>query len=177
MKNLLAVLTIAAVLVASNAFAQDSLQIQNKKQMRKANKGQSQMQFKGNGVHGAGFVDANGDGYNDNAPDADGDGIPNGMDPDYTGAKMRHGNPSKGFVDANGDGINDNAMDDDGDGIPNGQDPDFVRPHDGSGRQNKAGRGMKGVGHGAGLGNGSGNGSGNCDGTGPKGNGKRGGGK
>ncbi len=33
--------------------------------------------------HGSNFVDANGDGYNDNAPDADGDGIPNGQDPDY----------------------------------------------------------------------------------------------
>ncbi len=35
----------------------------------------------GNGV--CGFVDENGDGFNDLAPDADGDGIPNGMDPDY----------------------------------------------------------------------------------------------
>lgn len=35
-------------------------------------------------VHGRHFVDANGDGYNDNAPDDDGDGIPNGQDPDYT---------------------------------------------------------------------------------------------
>lgn len=30
-----------------------------------------------------GFVDDNGDGINDLAPDADGDGIPNGLDPDY----------------------------------------------------------------------------------------------
>ena len=30
-----------------------------------------------------GFVDENGDGYNDLAPDADGDGIPNGLDSDY----------------------------------------------------------------------------------------------
>jgi hypothetical protein len=29
------------------------------------------------------FVDADGNGYNDNAPDADGDGIPNGMDSDF----------------------------------------------------------------------------------------------
>ncbi len=35
----------------------------------------------GNGV--GGFLDENGDGYNDLAPDADGDGIPNGLDPDY----------------------------------------------------------------------------------------------
>jgi hypothetical protein len=32
----------------------------------------------------AGFVDMNGDGFNDNAPDHDGDGIPNGQDPDWT---------------------------------------------------------------------------------------------
>jgi len=31
----------------------------------------------------AGFVDMNGDGFNDNAPDHDGDGIPNGQDPDW----------------------------------------------------------------------------------------------
>ncbi len=29
------------------------------------------------------FVDEDGDGFNDLAPDADGDGIPNGLDPDY----------------------------------------------------------------------------------------------
>lgn len=53
--------------------------------------------------HGHGFVDADGDGYNDNAPDHDGDGIPNGIDPDYEGK-----NKKKGFVDLDGDGINDN---------------------------------------------------------------------
>jgi hypothetical protein len=80
-----------------------------------------------------GFVDENNDGVNDNALDADGDGIPNGKDPDYTGAKERKGNPEKGFVDADGDGINDNAQDADGDGIPNGKDPDYAPPKDGSG--------------------------------------------
>jgi len=29
------------------------------------------------------FIDEDGDGFNDLAPDADGDGIPNGLDPDY----------------------------------------------------------------------------------------------
>ncbi len=33
--------------------------------------------------HGNNFVDANGDGYNDNAPDHDGDGIPNGQEKDW----------------------------------------------------------------------------------------------
>jgi hypothetical protein len=37
----------------------------------------------GLGFNVGGFVDDNGDGYNDLAPDADGDGIPNGLDPDY----------------------------------------------------------------------------------------------
>lgn len=87
------------------------------------------------GKGGNAFVDADGDGINDNAPDADGDGVPNGKDPDYTGAKARKGDNSKGFVDANGDGINDNALDDDGDGVPNGKDPDYVKPNDGTGKK------------------------------------------
>jgi hypothetical protein len=35
------------------------------------------------GVHGPHFVDLDGDGLRDDAPDLDGDGIPNGMDEDY----------------------------------------------------------------------------------------------
>lgn len=58
--------------------------------------------------HGPNFVDKNGDGFNDNAPDHDGDGIPNGLDPDYTGPKLQRG--KKAFVDLDGDGINDNAQ-------------------------------------------------------------------
>jgi hypothetical protein len=131
-------------------------------------------------THGYKFVDANGDGYNDIAPDADGDGIPNGQDADYVGAKYRKN--GKGFVDLNGDGINDNAFDSDGDGIPNGQDSDFVRPEDGSGRklmngkstQTKFGGNKYGAGNGTGVGpqdgTGIGTGTGTCDGTGPKGN-------
>ncbi|HEX2868148.1 MAG TPA: hypothetical protein VHO03_13965 [Ignavibacteriales bacterium] len=121
--------------------------------------------------HGAGFIDANGDGYNDNAPDIDGDGIPNGQDPDFTGPKARRGHGGmRGFVDANGDGINDNALDSDGDGIPNGKDPDFVRPQNGQGRKMGMGRG-NGQGKGYGLkGGAQGTGTGVCDGTGPKGN-------
>ena len=38
-------------------------------------------------MFGIGFVDLNGDGINDNAPDVDGDGIPNGQDPDYVPAQ------------------------------------------------------------------------------------------
>ena len=36
-----------------------------------------------NKQHGIHFIDEDGDGYNDNAPDHDGDGIPNGLDPDW----------------------------------------------------------------------------------------------
>lgn len=111
--------------------------------------------------HGKNFVDANGDGYNDNAPDADGDGIPNGLDPDYTGAKLQKNK----FVDLNGDGINDNAGQK---GRKNGK--GGYGPQDGIGN--------KGVGPKNGTGNGAGSGTANCDGTGPKGNrGNRGGGK
>jgi len=47
----------------------------------------------GNGV--CQFIDEDGDGFNDLAPDHDGDGIPNGLDPDYVrpedGTGARHG--------------------------------------------------------------------------------------
>lgn len=164
--NLISALTLMVLTVlffSSNAIAQDETKV----------------------THGYKFVDANNDGYNDNAPDADGDGIPNGQDEDYTGAKIRKN--GKGFVDLNGDGINDNAFDSDGDGIPNGQDPDFVKPEDGTGRKMMNGKntqtkfggnkygpgngtGNNGVGPKDGTGYGSGNGTGTCDGTGPKGN-------
>lgn len=94
----------------------------------------------------AAYVDANGDGINDNAPDHDGDGIANHLDPDYQPAGLGYGQGAKGqFVDENGDGINDLAPDADGDGIPNGQDPDFVRSASGLG----SGAGL-GIGRGAG---------------------------
>ncbi|MBU0741893.1 hypothetical protein KKG45_14375 [bacterium] len=38
------------------------------------------------------FIDEDGDGYNDLAPDADGDGIPNGVDPDYVSPMDGTGN-------------------------------------------------------------------------------------
>ena len=43
--------------------------------------------------HGRHFIDLDGDGYNDNAPDHDGDGIPNGLDPDW---KRGQGGRGKG---------------------------------------------------------------------------------
>lgn len=118
-----------------------------------------------------GFVDENGDGYNDNAPDHDGDGIPNGQDPDYVPVNPDQGKRF-GFIDEDGDGINDRMQDADGDGIPNCQDPDWVKPEDGTGNKfgqkalNRSGLQKKGFG---GSKSGVGAGSGVCDGTGPKG--------
>ncbi|MCF8373866.1 MAG: hypothetical protein K9H64_19745 [Bacteroidales bacterium] len=176
MKNVVKILTVVAILLSGNLVAQDSLQIkkQNKFQYQKQSMAAGQATTK------SGFIDLNGDGFNDNALDADGDGIPNGQDADYTGAKARKGHGAKGFVDLDGDGINDNALDADGDGIPNGQDPDFVKPLDGSGAGHGYGNGQGG-GNGSGSGSGTGvcdgtgtgsgiaTGTGNCDGTGPKG--------
>ena len=203
--NLISTALSAALIVALNTavFAQDSetdpeqnqskAAEQNKYQYGKtdqdAQKEPQKIQTKSQ--RGNRFQDANGDGINDNAPDHDGDGIPNGKDADYDGAKARSGNGKGGFVDANGDGINDNAEDWDHDGVPNGQDPDFERPMDGSGAQhqygkqarNKSGRGGFGPANGTGTGvgpqdgSGSGPATGECDGTGPKGktNGNKGG--
>jgi hypothetical protein len=63
--------------------------------------------------HGIHFIDEDGDGYNDNAPDHDGDGIPNGLDPDWQKEKKGKRNRWR-FVDLDGDGINDNLQKKDG---------------------------------------------------------------
>ena len=109
--------------------------------------------------HGVNFVDEDGDGFNDNAPDADGDGIPNGMDEDYvraaagTGSKAgqaqgKGANGARGFIDEDGDGVNDRGLlDDDGDGIINCEDEDYVASPIGTGVNAGAmGRGSKGMG-------------------------------
>ena len=98
--------------------------------------------FGGRGMMGGirGFIDEDGDGVNDLSQDADGDGIMNGMDPDYTvpdgvqtgryghGRGMMGGFGGVGFVDENGDGINDLMLDMDHDGILNGMDADYALP-------------------------------------------------
>lgn len=108
--------------------------------------------------HGPHFIDENGDGYNDNAPDNDGDGIPNGQDADYAGPGKSNHPP---FVDEDGDGINDNAGSGRGIGGQRGGQAQGTRPQDGTGLKK---------GHGGG--NGSGVGSGDCTGDGPKGFGR-----
>ncbi len=53
------------------------------------------------------FIDKDGDGYNDNAPDDDGDGIPNRLDPDWYKNKKSNKRKNQDYIDLNGDGIND----------------------------------------------------------------------
>jgi hypothetical protein len=83
------------------------------------------------------FIDEDGNGFNDLAPDADGDGIPNGQDDDFVPPQ-----------DGSGAGFGGNG------GNGNG-------PGDGSGNGN--GGSGNGNGHGPGAGNGPGDGSGNGD--------------
>ena len=47
---------------------------------------------------GTNFIDLDGDGFNDNAPDHDGDGIPNGLDPDY----IKNAQDGTGYQNGNG---------------------------------------------------------------------------
>ncbi len=100
---------------------------------------------------------------------------------------------AKSNAGVNGTGRYYFGFDSDNDGIPNCLDPDYVRPMDGSGRKFmrggssfRSGRGGYGPGNGTGNAgvrpnNGTGYGSGSvirtgvCDGTGPKGNARRGG--
>ena len=123
-----------------------SIQAQNKGEQNKnqeKNKVEEKQQEKNRFQHGKGFVDKNGDGFNDNAPDDDGDGIPNGLDPDFRKGMMHK--KGMGFVDADGDGINDNA----GRGKGKMTKQGFGMGHKGMGMQkgNPTGGGMKGKGH------------------------------
>jgi len=90
-------ISIIFFLLINSSVAQDTVRVRNENQQRE--KEQTKLQ------HGAQFVDEDGDGYNDNAPDDDGDGIPNGLDPDYQGKGKK-----KKFVDRDGDGIDDRQM-------------------------------------------------------------------
>jgi len=70
------------IFVAGNLYAQSGQQNQNQNQIKTKVQVQDYNQYQ-NRLHHRHFIDLNNDGYNDNAPDADGDGIPNGQDPDY----------------------------------------------------------------------------------------------
>lgn len=104
-------------------------------------------------THGVNFVDTDDDGYNDNAPDHDGDGIPNGVDTDYTASGSQGG--KRGFVDLNGDGINDKAGQ--GNRGQSGNGKGGYGPKDGTGNQGVAPKDETGYGAGDGsnLGTGS----------------------
>ncbi|MBC8322294.1 MAG: hypothetical protein H8E70_01860 [Candidatus Marinimicrobia bacterium] len=99
----------------------------------------------GNGFGGPGFfIDEDGDGFNDNAPDADGDGIPNGIDDDFVPPMDGTGN---GF--GGGDGVCDSTG---------------TGGHNGGGWGPGNGGGNGGVGPGDGTGNGPGDCTGDTDG-------------
>lgn len=141
-------------------WAQEQAQTQNKKRDNEKVKLQQKNQVQNQIIHGPNFVDEDGDGFNDNAPDHDGDGIPNGQDADYTG--QGKGKRQQRFIDVDGDGIADNV----GMGTRNaygrkGNKRGGYGPGDGTGHQGV--RPQDGTGFGPGAG------SENCDGTGPKG--------
>lgn len=111
MKYLISIVTLITLFLFTEwSLAQDSLKVQNKEKQQNRNQVKTAVQVQTKAHEGQGFVDENGDGYNDKIKDADGDGIPNGQDEDYDGAKIRAGENAKGFVDEDGDGINDNAQ-------------------------------------------------------------------
>ncbi len=118
------------------------LEAQTKVQAKTQTKAQTKSEFRLR--NGVGFIDENGDGINDLAKDADGDGIPNCQDPDWARPKDGTGYQTqarKGAGDGTAAGNSGYAYqlarDDDGDGVPNGQDPDWVKPQDGTGYQAK----------------------------------------
>ena len=94
--NIVLYVLMMGVFTFGSLNAQDTTKVKDKEQ--------EQNQIK----HGPKFVDEDGDGFNDNAPDHDGDGIPNGLDPDYKGQGKK-----KKFVDLDGDGIDDNIYNED----------------------------------------------------------------
>ncbi|MFZ1289629.1 MAG: hypothetical protein WAR79_06050 [Melioribacteraceae bacterium] len=133
---------LSIIVFNSTTFAQDSNAVRNQNQIKeKVNNGKQTQK-----LHGRNFVDEDGDGYNDNAPDHDGDGIPNGLDEDY------NGNGKNSFVDLDGDGINDNSTNGNGYGARKGLNSNHGLNKNSVGAQN-------------GNVNGAGNNTGNTDGT------------
>jgi hypothetical protein len=121
---------------------------------------------------GTNFVDLNGDGFNDNAPDHDGDGIPNGLDTDYVKNAQDGNGYQKGKLGENqGQGMVQNGT------MSKSQKFNRLQALNGNMFQKRVGAlgGMNGSGAGVCDGTGGGaSGTGVCDGTGPHGQ-KRGG--
>jgi hypothetical protein len=123
---------------------------------------------------GTNFVDLNGDGFNDNAPDHDGDGIPNGLDADYVKGAQDGSGYQKGMLGENqGQKMAQNKT------MTKSQKFNRLQSFEGNMFQKRLGAlgGMNGSGAGVcdGSGGGMAGGSGVCDGTGPHGDQKRGG--
>jgi hypothetical protein len=98
MKNFLLIVFLTGSFILLSvfpSFAQDSTKTEKNEKKEQSIKHQQH------------FIDEDGDGYNDNAPDHDGDGIPNGLDPDWQKFKKERKRKHR-FVDLDGDGINDN---------------------------------------------------------------------
>ena len=122
---------------------------------------------------GSNFVDLNGDGFNDNAPDHDMDGIPNGLDDDYIKNAQDGDGYQKGKLGENPEqGMVQNKT------MTMTQKFNRLQTFNGSMFQKRIGTlgGMNGSGAGICDGTGGGTvGTGICDGTGPNGPQKRGG--
>ena len=118
---------------------------------------------------GKNFVDLNGDGFNDNAPDLDGDGIPNGLDPDYVKSAGVGTGYQNGKLGANKEQGTVNKQ-------TRTRAQKFTRLQSATGEVSRNRVGAKN-GSAAGVCNGTGQGTGTgvCDGTGPHGTQKRGG--
>ena len=162
--------TKAQVKAETKAQNQDQDQTQIKAQVKAQIKAQAQV-CDGSGKN---FVDLDGDGFNDNAPDHDADGIPNGLDPDYIkGAQDGTGYQNGSLGENKGEGMAQNKT------MTKSQKFNRIQTQSGSMFQKRLGAqgGMNGSGTGICDGTGDGgSGTGICDGTGPKGNQNRGGG-
>ena len=86
-KNFSLVLTLIASVIffSASVFAQeDPVKNKEQNQSKEANTNPEKDQTQKQNQITETILLINGDGFNDNAPDADGDGIPNGRDEDYT---------------------------------------------------------------------------------------------
>lgn len=124
MKKQSLTLALAAFFVAGSIAAQESTQQENKHQYGPKYQRGQQVAPMANAQRGAGFIDENGDGINDNAPDIDGDGIPNGQDPDFVrpqDGSGRMAGAGKGMRGAgNGGGLGTGVCDGSGSGAGTG---------------------------------------------------------
>lgn len=128
----------------------------------------------GDGSGTCNFVDEDGDGFNDLAPDHDGDGIPNGLDPDWVKPEDGTGLQNKYQWGKNSDA---ESMKGFGQGLGFVHMYSYMHSYKGDNGSQGAGNGPgdgtgfgpgdgSGVGPADGTGFGPGDGSGECDGTG-----------